>query len=97
MTHSEFTPETKTARQPEITEMENPEQLEMDACNQLTQEADLEQLEMDEGAKKLGYSSNYYLHEAERAIANGNSIAYKNAMNNYAHEKAQEEAKKIHD
>lgn len=100
MTSIEWTSEQEkaleTRQQREVSETEQLEQQEMEACVETAQQADLEQQEMDEGAKKMGYSSNYYMHEAERAIANGNDIAYKNAMKHYAHEKAKEETKKIH-
>lgn len=49
-----------------------------------------ERVEATEGDETVGYSSDYYKHQMERAIANGNSIAYSNAKNNYAKAKVRE-------
>lgn len=68
------------------------EQKLMDAAAEfsVSEQEQMEQAEMDEGAEKLGYSSSYYEHEMERALANGNEIAYKNAKNNWAKAKVRE-------
>ena len=39
--------------------------------------------ETQEGEETLGYSSEYYKHQAASAVASGNRIAYNNAMKNY--------------
>lgn len=56
----------------------------------ISEEEAAEQQEMDEGAEIVGYSSSYYEHEMERALANGNRIAYDNARNNWAKAKVRE-------
>ena len=43
-----------------------------------------ETAEQTEGGEAMGYSSGYWKHELECAIANGNEIAAKNAKKNYA-------------
>lgn len=72
------------------------EQQEMDAGAEVpgTPELEAEQREMDEG-ERLGYSSDYYKHEMEAAVKNGNKIAYENAKNNYAREVAKEQAREM--
>lgn len=111
MMNSEFTPEMENPmganieinmetnienlQQLEVMEQQNLEQQEMDACAEANQEMAQEQQEMDEGAEMLGYSSEYYEHEMERAIKNGNKIALEHAKRNYAHAKAKETTKKM--
>lgn len=51
--------------------------------------------ETEETEETVGYSSEYYKHEAARAIANGNRIAYDNAMNNYGKALVREQTSKF--
>lgn len=41
--------------------------------------------EAGEGGEALGYSSEYWKHEMEVALKNGNRIAYENYKRNYSH------------
>ena len=51
-----------------------------------------EELRETEGMEQeaVGYSSNYYKHEMEVALKNGNKIAYDNAKSNWANAKVRE-------
>lgn len=87
----------KTAERPAETiaaaeSAEAAEQRLMDASAEqaVSEEEMLEQQEMNEGAKKLGYSSSYYESEMANALNSGNRIAYENARRNWANAKARE-------
>ena len=63
------------------------------AARAVSEQEAQEQREMNEGISKLGYSSAYYKHKMETALANGNKIAYDNARKAWAKKVVEEETK----